>query len=551
MSAVSTAPLFPPEFARRYRAAGYWTDDHFATFLATCAERFPQRTAATGRNQLGDWVSLTYAQLADSAARLASRLHRGGVRPGDFVLVQLPNRIDYLQAIFAVFHLGARPIFTLPAHRDAELRSFTELSDATALITMGSYGGFDYRDLASRLQEEFPQLTVFVSAADPGPHQPLFDSEIAEPWQAVATDTEDIAFLQVSGGTTGTPKLIPRSHADYLYSVRRSVEICELSPETVFLVVLPASHNFTMSSPGILGVLFAGGQVVLSEDPSPSVAFDLIEKYRVSMTAVVPPLALVWLELFPVLNRDASSLQVLQVGGAKFTPESARRVEPELGCRLQQVFGMAEGLVNYTLLNDPPELITTSQGHPMSPADEVLVLDPQGNPVAPGERGVLWTRGPYTIRGYVGGADASSFSEDGFYCTGDVVRQLPSGYLVVEGRDKDQINRAGEKISPEEIEDHLVSHPAVRDAAVVGLPDDLLGERTCAYIVLCGEATAGDASEIRRFLHGRGLAAYKIPDHIEFAHKFPLTGVGKVSRKELRARLAEFLLTRKGPHAPH
>jgi 2,3-dihydroxybenzoate-AMP ligase len=233
---------------------------------------------------------------------------------------------------------------------------------------------------------------------------------------------------------------------------------------------------------------------------------------------------------------DLSSLCLVQVGGAKLLPEAARRVRPELGCRLQQVFGMAEGLVNYTGLDDPEELIVSTQGRPISEHDELRIVDPAGQPVRPGEVGSLETRGPYTIRGYYGDADPAAFSADGFYRSGDLVRQLASGHLVVEGRVKDQINRGGEKIAPDEVENHLIAHPGVLDAALIALPDPRLGERSCAVVMPHPDQVA-TAPELRRFLRERGLAAFKIPDRFEFTGDFPQTGVGKLSRRQMRERL--------------
>jgi 2,3-dihydroxybenzoate-AMP ligase len=212
-------------------------------------------------------------------------------------------------------------------------------------------------------------------------------------------------------------------------------------------------------------------------------------------------------------------------------------VAPELGCRLQQVFGMAEGLVNYTRLEEDDELACTTQGRPISAHDELRVVDATGAPVPDGEPGLLETRGPYTIRGYHQDADPAAFTPDGFYRTGDVVRRLASGHLVVEGRAKDQINRGGEKIAPDEVEAHLLAHPAVHDAAVIAVPDDRLGERTCAVVVL-RDGAAPTPAELRRHLRERGLAAFKLPDRVEVVPAFPQTGVGKVSRRELRAAVA-------------
>jgi 2,3-dihydroxybenzoate-AMP ligase len=326
--------------------------------------------------------------------------------------------------------------------------------------------------------------------------------------------------------------------------VRASAEICALGPESVYLVALPIGHNYPMSSPGFFGAIAAGSTVALTLSPSPDIAFPIIERERVTITGLVPPLALIWLDAAATTTADLSSLTVLQVGGAKLPPEVARRVRPTLGVTLQQVFGMAEGLVNYTRLDDPEERIVTTQGRPISQDDELLILDDEGNPVAEGESGHLLTRGPYTIRGYHNApeANAEAFTNDGYYRTGDIVSLTPDGYLVVWGRSKDQINRGGEKVSAEEIEDHLLAHPQVHDAAVVSIPDPYLGEKACAFVIPRGEAPKG--AVLKKWIRERGLAAFKVPDQIVFVESFPSTGVGKVSRKELRAALRAQVMSR-------
>lgn len=257
----------------------------------------------------------------------------------------------------------------------------------------------------------------------------------------------------------------------------------------------------------------------------------------------MPPLALAWLAASGRTERDLSSLEVLQVGGAKFSAEAAKRVRPELGCTLQQVFGMAEGLVNYTRLDDPEDTIVATQGRPISPDDEVRVVDDRGEPVPNGTSGHLLTRGPYTIRGYYRAPEHNStaFTEDGFYRTGDIVRLTDDGYLVVEGRAKDQINRGGEKVAAEEVENHLLGHPAVADVAVVSMPDPYLGERSCAFVVVQGEQPK--AVELKKFVRGRGLAEYKVPDKVVFVDEFPVTGVGKISKSDLRRALEKTFVT--------
>ncbi|GHF26374.1 2,3-dihydroxybenzoate-AMP ligase [Streptomyces mashuensis] len=532
------APGYPPEFAARYRAAGWWRGETFGQMLRERAAAHPDRVAIT--DPAGDGRHWTYGDLDTRADRMAAGLLAHGIGKGDRVVLQLPNIAEFFEVVFALFRIGALPVFALPAHRDAEIRHFCAFTEAVAYVVADVTDGYDHRELATRVRAGVPTLKHVFVVGDPGEHTAL--SDVPRDPVAIPDEPEphEVAFLQLSGGSTGVPKLIPRTHDDYLYSVRGSNEICGVDEHSVYLCALPAAHNFPLSSPGTLGALHAGARVVLAPRPSPDVAFPLIERERVTLTGLVPPLALVWLDAAPTTPYDLSSLEVLLVGGAKFSEQAARRVRPVLGCTLQQVFGMAEGLVNYTRLDDDEETVVTTQGRPLSPGDEIRVVDDQDHDLPVGATGHLLTRGPYTIRGYWRAPEhnARSFTADGFYRTGDVVRLTETGHLVVEGRAKDQINRGGEKVAAEEVENHILAHPAVHDVAVVSMPDAYLGERTCAYVVLRAGAGPLRPVEIKRFVRERGLAAFKVPDRVEFVDEFPQTGIGKVSKKDLRAALA-------------
>ncbi len=533
------APLWPDEFAERYRAAGYWRGETFGSMLADRAMAHPARIAVSDPARGIRW---TYDELDERAWRMAAGFASYGIGKGDRVVVQLPNIAEFFEVVFALFRIGALPVFALPAHRHTEIGYFCEFTEAVAyVIPDAGLGGFDYPALATRIQAEVPTLKRVFVAGEPGPHTRL--SEVPTEPDAFGYDQpepSDLAFLQLSGGSTGVPKLIPRTHDDYLYSLWGSNELCAVSEDSVYLVALPAAHNFPLSSPGSLGTLYAGGRVVLCPAPDPDTAFPIIASEKVTITGLVPPLALVWTEAAPDTRHDLSSLDVLLVGGAKFSEEAARRIGPAIGCTLQQVFGMAEGLVNYTRLDDPYEMIVTTQGRPISAHDEIRIVDDEDREVAPGETGHLLTRGPYTIRGYWRAPEHNerSFTADGFYRTGDVVRMTASGHLVVEGRAKDQINRGGEKIAAEEVENVILAHPAVHDVSVVAVPDAYLGERTCAYVILRADAEALKPVAIKKHVRERGLAAYKVPDRVEFVDAFPQTGIGKVSKKDLRSSAA-------------
>ncbi|WP_114859474.1 (2,3-dihydroxybenzoyl)adenylate synthase [Azospirillum brasilense] len=525
---------WPAAFAERYRAKGYWTGDPLTDVIDRHRGAAAEATAILCGER-----RFRYADLQRQSFRLAVAFRARGLRPGDTALVRVPNRAEFYLVFFALLRCGVVPVNALNSHGVYELTAYarqiepalavlpaadqalvalmTQTVGAERLLLLGApsddgIGGLAWAD-GDALAEE-----------DAGP-APVAD---------LAADPSGVAFFQLSGGSTGTPKLIPRTHDDYLYSVRRSVEICGLDGSCRFLCALPAPHNFTLSSPGALGVFHAGGTVVMAGDPSPATCFPLIARHRVTWAALVPPMLSVWLEAAGGAE-DLSSLEVVQVGGAKLSPAVAERVPERLGCRLQQVFGMAEGLVNYTRLDDDAWTVVNTQGRPMSPDDEIRILDAAGHPVPPGTVGELWTRGPYTFRGYYKAEahNARVFDAEGFYCSGDLVSLAPGGNLVVCGRNKDQINRGGEKIDAQEVEDLLAAHPAVGHAAVVAMPDALMGERSCAFVI----APPGTKpSELRRFLRGQGLADFKLPDRFVFVPDLPKTAVGKVDKQTLRER---------------
>ncbi|MFE9784319.1 (2,3-dihydroxybenzoyl)adenylate synthase [Nocardia salmonicida] len=522
---------FPEAAAQEYRAAGYWAGRTLGDLLRDTARSQPQRPAV-----LSDAGAQTYAELDAAADRMAHGLLALGINPGDRVIVQLPNIPEFATALFGVLRAGIIPVLTLPAHRRAEIEHLAALSEAVAYLVPNQLGDFDYRELAATVRQAVPSLRHVLVAGDPGTAGFVALDTVARDGDSLpAVDPADIAVMLVSGGTTGLPKLIARTHDDYVYNATASARVCELGPEDVYLATLPAAHNFPLACPGILGTVATGGAVAFTLDPSPEAAFAAIEKHGVSVTGVVPPLAQLWSAAVDWEEADLSSLRLLQVGGARLAEVNARDVEPALQCTLQQVFGMAEGLLNYTRLDDDNELVCTTQGRPLSPADELRIVDADGNDVAPGEEGELLTRGPYTLRGYYRAPEHNTraFTADGFYRSGDLVRQLPSGHLVVSGRIKDVINRGGENISCDELEEHLLAHPAVRHAAAVGLPDASLGEKVCVVLVVTGELPT--LGEIKTFLTERGLATYKLPDLVRQADVLPITAVGKIDKKALRA----------------
>jgi len=539
---------WPDAAVADYVAKGYWAGVPLDALLRDVADRRSDSPALVDPSA---GLRLTHRELVDRADAAAARLLDLGMAKGDRIVVQLGNGWEFVVLILACLRVGIVPVTALPAHRRTELAYLARHAEATAIAIPDRLRDFDHQTLAHDLADEVREATggswhVLVAGDDvasasidlralcaPGPGLD----------RLAAPGSRDVAVFLLSGGTTGLPKLIARTHDDYAYNARRSAAMAGIDADTVYLVSLPAGHNFPLACPGILGTLLAGGMVVMLASPEPARAFATIAAERVTHTAVVPAIAGRWLDHAAEHGAgDLASLRVLQVGGARLADELARKVRPVLGCTLQQVFGMAEGLLNYTRLDDADDVVCTTQGRPMCPDDEVRLVDELDQDVPDGEPGSLLTRGPYTPRGYYKAADqnARAFTDDGWYRSGDICRRTPAGNLIVEGRDKDMINRGGEKISAEEVENLVYQLPAVAQVAAVAMPDPQLGERVCVYVVPRPAATL-TLEEIRSFMDASGVARFKLPEHLVLVEELAATKVGKIDKKALRADIADRL----------
>ncbi|WP_240759267.1 (2,3-dihydroxybenzoyl)adenylate synthase [Phytoactinopolyspora endophytica] len=539
---------WPEDVAERYVARGYWEGRSLGEQLVAVVDSKPDAVALVDGE-----LRFTYRELIQRVDGAALRLRDLGLRPDDRIVVQLPNRWEFVVLTLACLRLGVIPVMALPAHREHEMSYLAEHSEARAITVPGVVKDFDHQAMAWKVAADVGSVDHVLVAGDEIRPDSVSLSALCDPADDVAMarktmderppDSGSVAVFLLSGGTTGLPKLIARTHDDYTYNAKRSAQVCGFGLDTVYLGVLPLGHNFPLACPGILGALLVGGRVVVAPSPAPDKVFAQIERERVTATAVVPAVAQRWLEHREADHgHDLSSLRVLQVGGARLADEVARRVRPVLGCTLQQVFGMAEGLLNYTRLDDPEEVICTTQGRPMCAGDEIMVVDSAGEPVSDGEPGILLTRGPYTPRGYyrAGEQNATAFTEDGWYRSGDVVRIRPDGNLVVEGRDKDMINRAGENISAEEVENFAYQVDAVGRAAAVAMPDPDLGERVCLYVVPePGRTVVLD--DVRSAMERAGVARFKFPERLVAVDELPTTKVGKIDKKALRADVIDRL----------
>lgn len=536
---------YPPEFAARYRARGYWQDKSLAQEFNAVYARFSDRTALVD----GD-VSLSYADLDRLSTNLALNLLEIGLQPLDRVVPTLPNVHEFVVLYFALQKIGAIPIAALVTHRYAEISQFVNLSGATTCVYPDVMGDFHFSPVIDRVAAENTALRIRIvlGQAKPGEHslRELIDrpaqlpaSRLAE----IAIDPTDPCIFQLSGGTTGIPKLIPRTNNDYAYNSKVAASVCEVDAESVLLLVLPIAHNLPLACPGIQGFMFNGAKVVVHANTRPAEMFALIQKHKVTHLKVVPALLIRLINDPSVGDYDLSSLKLIQSGGQRMQPEVRAKTRALIpGVFVQENFGMSEGTLMFVRSSDPEEVKLETCGRPVCEDDEVKLLDEDDREVAPGEVGEFTVRGPYTLRGYFGVPEynAKQFTTDGFYRSGDLMRKHPSGNYVVEGRKKDLINRGGEKISAEEVENLILMHPAVQNVACVPMPDAHMGEKMCAFVIL----RAGQKLELKTlvdFLLTKEIAKFKLPERLEVLADFPVSTFGKVSKKALGEMVANML----------
>jgi 2,3-dihydroxybenzoate-AMP ligase len=536
MSRLAGVTPFPPEFAARYRARGYWEDVPLGRFYAGVFASHGDRVAMVSGSE-----RVTYSQLTVRVDRLALHLLHTGIVPLDRWVVQLPNIPEFVYLYFALERVGAIPIMALAGHRWNEINAFFELSEATGYAVAETLGDFDSRPLIAQIREAHPGVRTVLGAETIREllrNEPALDPRLLD---RVEVDPDEPCILQLSGGTTGVPKLIPRTNNDYVFNTKAAVAVNDVRADDCLLVALPIAHNFPLACPGISGFFWKGARVVLTESPRADDVLPLIERERITHLELVPALLIRYINTPGVADRDLSSVRVINTGGQKLQPEVKRRAESVFpNARVQEVFGMAEGLLMFVRLDDSEEVRFETAGRPVCDDDEILIVDEDRNPVPDGEVGELLVRGPYTLRGYynVPEYNARTFTPDGYYCSGDLMRRHPSGNYVVEGRKKDLINRGGEKISAEEIENLILSHPAVLNVACVPMPDPVLGERMCAFVIPKPGRTL-TLQELTSFLTERGLAKFKLPERLELADDLPLSKFGKVAKNVLTKQVAE------------
>jgi len=489
-------------------------------------------------------ISITYLELNQYTDILAQYFEEKGLSKEDKVLLQLPNRILYAAVLLGLMKVGVIPVLLLPSHREKEVVSIADIVKPKAYIGTSEYMGVDYIDMVSRINDVNFKM-IFADFLDeklngmPGYY--LLPERTDSEGVVITINNKvcyrDTALFLLSGGTTDTPKIIPRIHEAYAYNAKAAAARCEVNSESVYLAVLSTSHDLPLASPGMLGTLLSGGTVVFCENSSFDEAFSAIEKYRVTLTAIVPAIAQIWIEVLEWYQADFPYLKQIIIGAAKLDRHIGELLIRHLRVKIQQGYGLGEGITCFTKLSDIDDVCLQTQGIPVSEGDHIKIVDTQGNRLSSYEDGELLEKGPYTFMGYYNNPELNlvGFDEEGYFRTGDKAHLDDNGNVIITGRVKEQINRAGENVIPMEIEALLREHQDIQDAAVFGMPDEKLGERTTAVVISVNEKL--DLNNIIRFFNDKGAARYKVPDVLYLVTSFPYTNVGKVDKKVLKRQL--------------
>lgn len=529
---------------RAYTEAGVLGTQSLTSALRDAFAQHAQRLALVGPE-----AEYTYAQLDELSDRFGAALLKLGARPLDRVVLQCGNCNELLVAFIGCLKASLIPLCALQAFRKHEISYLGNLSEATVHVVQGDDAKFDDVAFASEMQTHVPSLKIAIQArgvqrGDAHTLWSLIENMPVEEARTRLSRIEDDPFqaavFQLSGGTTGVPKIIPRFHNEYLYNMRAVAAWNGYTGEDVLFMPTPFMHNMNMVC--FLGpILLAGGRVTVCPDISQETLSSVVEQYNPT-----------WFGLAgPILSRVADQMKrgtpETKARRKLVGPKNAPRLREMLGSPCYHIFGMTEGVIMFAREGDPTYALDESVGRPVSAWDEVKIVEIGSETEVPdGETGEALFRGPYTIRGYYKSEkeDVHRFTTDGFYRSGDLMMaQVIDGkrYFFFRGRTKDVVDRGGEKINAEELE-NLINHcPHVHASAVVGMPDPVYGERVCAFVVPDPVDATLTLADLTTFLEAQGLAKFKWPERLELIAEFPVTASGKRSKVLLRQQLVERL----------
>ena len=542
---------YKKEDADKYNELRWWSGLTFGDIFDRATDMHPEKEAF-----VDPYSRLTYGEAREKTDKLAVSLIDLGIKPKDRVLLQLPNWNEFVFAFFALQKIGAITVLLIDRYRQFEINHLVSISGSKAWIVPAKYRKTDYLPIIDDVLREHPEMehviTVRGEMDRPGfsSLEKLIDQaeltdENLEKLAAARPDPMQIAHMGPTGGTTGLPKIVARSHNSLLTGIEYCSRSWDQNCEDVNMIVGPIGHDLSFSK-GFVGSVITHGKVVLLDFADIKDICDAIEREKVTSIVWVPTLAQRMIEYEDLDKHDLSSLKKMHSAGGANQPGLVKSVTEKLNVKFYNGYGASEGITTITRTTDSLETICSSVGKPTCPFDTYKVIDSNGNDVPLGSQGELVLKGPGVFTGYYNNPEenAEAFTEDGFFRTGDMARIDECGRITLTGRIKDMINRGGESISAAPIEGLIMAHPDVMAVAVIAMPDPLMGERVCAYIQP-KEGAQLTFEGIISFLKEQKASVLQFPERVEFIQDMPLTAAEKIDKKVLRVDIQKKLAVEK------
>lgn len=545
---------YGPEEIRAYRDAGLWTDETLFDLLSLRAEARPDKVFATD-----GYRSLTYEELHASALRLAAGFHARGWRAGDTVAVQLPNWVEFIEVVTALSRLGVITVPIMPIYRRDEVSYVVGHAEARAAIIASAFKGFDYLDMYHDVRAEHPDLEILVArpddatllAADETPsgvstldsaRAPAAPAEADLPAQPSPDDPFVIVY---TSGTTSRPKGCVHTFNTYCSGARSLTPAFGYTESDVQFGPSPITHTTGLVTSVLLPLLNGAATHLMAEWEPVRGAAEIAE-FGCTQAVTATTFLQMLLEAYDPQRDNLSSLRRWVCAGSPIPRAVVERAHDTLpNLKVLSLYGRSENLMTTTCtVTDAPSRALTSDGSAL-PGHRVAIVDEQGHEVPRGSEGDIAYRGPSHMIGYLGDPEETEalFTPDGLSRSGDLGVMDEDGFVRVTGRLKDIIIRGGMNISARELEEHLVSHPALSDSAVVGYPDDRLGERVAVFVVARDGRPEPSVEELRTYLTGHGVAIQKTPERVIGVESLPMTATGKVQKHVLRQHAAQSVET--------
>jgi 2,3-dihydroxybenzoate-AMP ligase len=529
---------YKEEDAEKYNRLRWWAGLTYGDILDKAADIYPDKEALVEGQ-----TRLTYSQVQGKINKLAIGFIELGIQPLDRVLVQLPNWAEFVFTVFALEKIGAIPILLLVRHRQIEISHLAQLTDAKFWIVAERNHKVDYLPIIDEVLKINPQIkhVILVRASHPDSFTRLETliqkAKLTKDNFSLLVDRRpdpmQVAHMGPTGGTTGLPKVAPRTHNDYLCRVEYAARACEFNNQDTCLVAAPAGHDLTFSM-AICLTIFTFGKLVLLDSFEPLEVCKAIEREKVTAIVWVPTLAARLVQFDGLKNYDLSSLRKMHCGGGVSSPELIKAVNEKLNCIFFNGYGGTEGMSLLTRAHYNLERVCLTVGVPTCPYDRYKIVDQSGKELPPNTPGELMVKGPGVFSGYYKMTQENKkvFDDNGYFRTGDQAMINAQGDFVLTGRLKEMINRGGESISATEMENLMITHPDIIAVAVVPMPDPEMGEKACAYVQL-ESGKELDFEAMISFLKARGASVLQLPERVEFVDAMPYTKAEKIDKRAL------------------